>query len=225
MEDEKLTRERRTIIHPAAARVLTDISERRFLDPFIKRESSLSDAAKELGIKLNTMHYRVKRFMALGLVSVVREELRKGKRIKIYRASADEFFVPFKVTPYTSLKILLDQLGALDQFVQNAADTLARQGGTWGVLVAGDKEDGVRVKLSPIDNKGIPTPISLVAWLDKTHPALWESEKILRLDFETAKMLQNELYELLQKYQQKGKTAGQAYFLLLGLTPLKEENL
>ena len=93
-----------------AARILTDTAQLRLLEPFFKRETTLSDAAAELSVRLNTLLYRVNKFVELGLLTVVREEPRRGKAVKVYRASAEDFFVPFDVMASSSLEELLVNL-------------------------------------------------------------------------------------------------------------------
>ncbi|MGL4611077.1 MAG: hypothetical protein ACRCYY_15605 [Trueperaceae bacterium] len=44
-----------------AAKILTDITQARLLEPFFGEEITLSDAANELDIKLTTLLYHVKK--------------------------------------------------------------------------------------------------------------------------------------------------------------------
>ena len=87
------------------------------------QECSASEAAKTLGIKLTAMLYQLERLQALGLLQVTRQQARRGRPVKLYRATADKFFVPFEVTRADSLTTLLAELEADFQryFVQNLA--------------------------------------------------------------------------------------------------------
>lgn len=90
-------------IHTASQAVIFD--ERtlsRFFYPFLGRDRTVSQAAAEVGCKLNAMHYRVGTFLGAGLLKIVREERRAGRPIKSYRAVADAFFVPFQFTAHAT---------------------------------------------------------------------------------------------------------------------------
>ena len=126
------------VTNAEAARLLTDTSQLRLLEPFFKREATLSEVAAETGVKLNTLLYRVNRFVELGLLTVVREEPRRGKPVKVYRASAEDFFVPFEVMASSSLEqLLLGLLGDVEKvFHREAAKTFQETFQTKGVHVA-----------------------------------------------------------------------------------------
>ncbi len=86
------------------ARLISDPRSRAFLVPFLGRKRSVSEAAREVGCPLDAMHYRVRRFAAAGLVKAVEERPRAGRAIKLYRAVADAFYVPFELTPYAEIE-------------------------------------------------------------------------------------------------------------------------
>lgn len=88
---------------PAQAALLSDPATLRYFEPFLAREVSASAAAEEAGVRLDTLLYRVRRFLAAGLLLVAREQPRRGRPIKIYRSSAEAYFVPFGMTPYVDL--------------------------------------------------------------------------------------------------------------------------
>lgn len=84
------------------AAILDDQTLARFFYPFVGKEKTVSQAAAEIGCKLNAMHYRVRTFVEAGLLRVVREEKRAGRPVKVYRAVADAFFVPFRLTSHAT---------------------------------------------------------------------------------------------------------------------------
>jgi hypothetical protein len=86
----------------AQVAILDDRTLARLFYPFLGREKTVSQAAAEVGCKLNAMHYRVKTFLEVGLLRVVREEKRAGRAVKIYRSVADAFFVPFQLTSHAT---------------------------------------------------------------------------------------------------------------------------
>jgi hypothetical protein len=90
------------------ARLLSDPASFKYFEPFVARERSVKAAADELGCNLDTMLYRVKKFLEVGLLEVTRLEQRAGRPIRHYRSVADAFFVPFEVTPYAELEERLE---------------------------------------------------------------------------------------------------------------------
>jgi hypothetical protein len=82
--------------------ILDDRVLARLFYPFLGQEKTVSQAAAEVGCKLNAMHYRVKTFLEAGLLMVVREEKRAGRPVKIYRSVANAFFVPFQLTAHAT---------------------------------------------------------------------------------------------------------------------------
>lgn len=81
-----------------AAAFLLDGDLLVLLKPFIKGACTVGDAAEQLGMKPTDLYYRVKRMLELGLLRVSHEESRRGRPLKYYRSSADEFFIPFCIT-------------------------------------------------------------------------------------------------------------------------------
>jgi hypothetical protein len=48
--------------------------------------------------------YRIRTFLAAGLISIVREEPRRGRAIKVYRSVHDAYFIPLEITPFGTLE-------------------------------------------------------------------------------------------------------------------------
>lgn len=108
---------------PHLARILTDSAARPFFEPFIARTRSVKEAADEVGCPLDTMRYRVRVFLAAGLLRVVGERQRAGRPIKLYRSTHDAYFVPHALTPFATLE---------ERFYQAAEPTLR----AWAASVA-----------------------------------------------------------------------------------------
>ncbi len=89
----------RTVRDAKAAAVLADLERVRALVPFLGRERSVSDVADELGLPVDATYYRVRRLVDLGLLERSRTVPRKGRALKLYRATADRFFVPLDALP------------------------------------------------------------------------------------------------------------------------------
>lgn len=204
-----------------AARALIDPKKRRYLEPFMRKACSASQAAKGLGIKLTAMLYQIERLQALGLLRVTREQVRRGRPIKFYRATASKFFVPFEVTRAESLTTLLAGLEADSQryFVKNLAWAGLELAESWGFNIYCDEEGIVVQDMVP---REAPEGNVLPLLLSNSSPALWASSSFLKLDFETAKALQRDIGKLLRDYQAKQAQGEPRYFVKLGLTPLEK---
>ena len=212
------------IIDPKAADLLTDWRQRRFLEPFVPGPTSTSEAAAVLGVKLNAMHYRVGQLLKLGLLEVGSSTKRKGRVVKLYRAAAEAFFVPFAATPHATIVEMIRRLSALDEFLTHAVATLTAQSESWGVLVSAStsEESGLEVKLTPLDAQGAPAPRPSGALLGSTMPAVWSGETCVTLTFEAAKEFQRELASLTERFGQRQSAGGQPYYVVLGMTPVTE---
>ncbi len=86
-----------TITSHRAARALHDLHQRRFLAPFLARDTTISQAAAELEAPLHAVYRQVERFQQLGLVRVTGSLSRAcgGRPVKLYRSVADAFYIPF----------------------------------------------------------------------------------------------------------------------------------
>ncbi|CAN5839698.1 helix-turn-helix domain-containing protein [soil metagenome] len=209
------------IANAEAARLLTDTTQLRLLEPLFKLEAVLSEVAAELGVKLNTLLYRVNKFVELGLLAVVREEPRRGKAVKVYRATAEEFFVPFDVMGSLSLEqLLLGLLGDVEKvFHREAAKTFQETLQTKGVHVALN-EGHMSVVLGDRERGTAFTE----AFFGPGSPALFIGDGNLELDFATAKALQKDLFELFERYSTQQTPGAQRYAYRLGMTPLTDES-
>jgi len=65
-----------TVTDRAQAELLTDAVAQRYFRPFLARDVTASAVARELRSDLNRVLYRIRTFLAAGLISIVREEPR-----------------------------------------------------------------------------------------------------------------------------------------------------
>ena len=72
---------------------LRDPEQIKYLEPFLGKAVSVTEAAKLCSCKPNTMLSRIKRFEHLGLLRVVQTRKRNGRGIKLYTTTSDSFFV------------------------------------------------------------------------------------------------------------------------------------
>jgi hypothetical protein len=205
-----------------AARVLLDHASRRSLRPFLGREASLTEAARETGLPLSTLAYRVRLYQRLGLLEHTRTEPRKGRPVRYYRAP-ESYFVPFSVTPLattTSLseaaflelhRLLMDSIGA-------AWDEAAGARREIGLHVMRGPDD-VTWNIEPLPDHSAPESFFRDLLLAE-KPAVWNQLTTLRLKREAAKALQREIVELVGRYWSEQDAEGGEYILRLAMAPL-----
>ncbi|CAM3830885.1 helix-turn-helix domain-containing protein [Deinococcus frigens] len=87
---------------PEQARLLSDPAALRHLEPFIGRTLAAGAAAKQTGVSVERMLYRVRQFLKAGLLEQVDEERRAGRPVRLYRAPGG-LRVPFALTPFADL--------------------------------------------------------------------------------------------------------------------------
>ncbi len=123
----------RTVTDARAGRLLSDPDWIRYLEPFLGRASGIAEAARAIGRPLDAVRYRVRRMHEAGLLEVVAERRRAGRPVRLYRAVADGFVVPFEATPFADLEERLTEAIAADgrRFARSAARAL-RAGGFEG---------------------------------------------------------------------------------------------
>ena len=204
-----------SITDAAAADLLMNPYTLRQLAPFLGRECTVTQAARETQEKPNTVLSRVRRFVKLNLVKVVREEQRKGRALKVYRSTADIFFVPFEATTAETLETMLQERDAYWETLLRRGVVRARAEdvGTWGTRVYRDASGRLQVQtaVTPSQNYTLldpDRPAVLSAWRDSVY-----------LDFADAKALQREMFDLLKRYHQKA--GAQRYIVRLGMAPLE----
>ena len=90
------------------ASILFNVAGRRYFEPFLGRENNIASASREVGCSVETMTYRVKKFLASGFLAVTRMETRQGRAIKYYRSVADVFFLPLSIMPYADVEEMLE---------------------------------------------------------------------------------------------------------------------
>lgn len=195
---------------PEAARVLLDPQALRYFEPFLAREGTVGEVAAALGCKPNSLLARVRRFLTCGLLEVVREVPRAGRAIRVYRSTADVYFVPLSGSPFEDHAVWAQERAALVQ--QGLRFGHAQSARLRGHRVYRD-EHGVVTHVLAVSAQENHDP------LVPSEPALFTaSHDAVYLNFEDAKQLQGELDALLRRYAMRG--GGQRYLLWLNLVPL-----
>ena len=198
----------------AAADLVTDPRTLHPFAPFLGRERTVSQAAEEAGENANTTLKRVQRYLELGLLELVRELPRAGRAVKLYRSSADVFFVPYEAQSAESLETALAERDRFwEQLLRENVVRARREAvGAYGTRIYRDPHGRVQVQTAVTPTENFTTldpagPAALSAWRDSVY-----------LDFEDAKQLQRELFELLLRYQRK--RGAQRYIVRVGMAPV-----
>lgn len=213
---------------PQAARVVADLQARRFLEPFIGQERTVKDVAAALEVNMSSVLYRVRQFIRLGLLREVRAEPRKGRPIRHYRSVADGFFVPFAATPLATQEALSPHTFGAFQSVLNES-----VGQAW--LAATGEQQALGIHLfrggdGKLNQDIVPNPDPdepshfFRQLLGPDAPAVWDTWGSLRLAYEDAKALQQEIASLLGRYRDKvmetgGDAYGDTYIVRLAMAP------
>jgi hypothetical protein len=96
------------VTNPNTALFLADMQKARHLFPFLGKECSLGEAAKQLKTSIAKLRYWVTKMEEYGLVKQTRIEKRKGSPIKYYRSVAKEFMFPIELLPVGSDVAMLE---------------------------------------------------------------------------------------------------------------------
>ncbi len=206
---------------PVQARLLTEPVSKKFFGPFIVKEKTVTQAAKEVGCTVNTMLYRVKTFLRAGLLCISRQEKRVGRPIKHYRSVKDAFFIPFDLTPYADLeeRLAIQLQPQWNTMIKGLAHACHKEGRS-GQRLYRDKHGNTATDLAvstPADHSFDDPRGSTVDYYDVQ----------VQLSDDEARALQRTLRELhAQTYRQKREGQekegqGKAYILQVSLVPLE----
>jgi len=124
-----------------AVAFLLDLKTLRYLLPFLGRQHTVSEVAPQVGLSSNSLLYRVHILRTLELLEVARLEPRQGRPVKVYRSTADSFFIPFSATD-----------------AETPADLFVAWEAPWGRLLA---ESMVRAVLGPVVQPDAPWGIQI----------------------------------------------------------------
>ena len=165
-----------------------------------------------MGAPLSTTCRHARRYCALGILEVTREQVRKGRALKFYWTVADRFFVPNRLrpTPNSAWQATFEKAAR-----RGLEHVYGEQLSTWGELIHRSEAGIFSTSLAQSPEQPLPRLESdAPAYLNAAHDAVY-------LDFDDAKLLQHELRALLETYA--AKAGAQRYLVRLGLTPLPED--
>lgn len=208
-----------TVQSEAQARLLARPEARRYLEPFIGRERTAGEAARELGVSVERLLYHLKRLRAAGLLLETGQRKRAGRPQRLYRAVADAFIVPFALTPFADLE---------EQYQRQAAplEGLERRASTRRL-----HEQRLQNRLIYRDTTGeINSETALPEGLSRqqVYPEPGgDFAGVYQLDEASARevgALWDALVERLQAVRQAG-LPGRPYLIRAALVPLRPEDL
>jgi predicted transcriptional regulator len=218
MEAVFSTRRWITVDEPRAAAFLAAPEKAYFLYPFIGRERSVAEVARQLNLAINTVSYRVQMLQRLGLIRESRTEGRRGRPVRYYRAVADAFFVPLKRTALPDLAAMIDAWSQSLQmlYTESMAQVLLDQGGEWGVRIS--REGNGQLLIAPARR-----PEYFYDYFNEDAPAILEGWFDFWLDSADAKAMQQDLMALYFKYY--GRKGTTRHLMRIGLTPIPKDAL
>jgi DNA-binding MarR family transcriptional regulator len=196
MEDSNLKEDAIEVRDPKVAALLVNTKAIVALAPFLHGERTLTQAAAQVGMKLPRLTYWIKKFVEAGLLQQTRLQQRAGSAIAYYRSVSSSFYVSYTVLPEeVADKYRRRTKEELEQRLEQAlGEVYGSWGGAWGL----------RIGLHPTGNAAIHQVAGIHEQLNPTAfdaLSLWDG---LRLDPVNAKKLQQELYNVLERYRQKG---------------------
>ena len=213
MEDENAS-STLVVTDPEMAKVLLEPDHLRYIAPFVGFERTLSEVARETTSTLSTTYRRVVRYCDLGILEVAREQKRKGRALKLYRAVADVFFVPNRLAGGEEHSSERWEAHWEEDFRRGLRHAYAHRLDGWGQRLY--RREGVfTTSLASGPSQDVDT-------LADTMPALYNRfHDSLYLDFEGAKAFQRELDALFNTYaQHRGQ---QRYMVRISLVPVPED--
>ncbi len=202
--------------NPKTIKLLSNTKAILILQVFSLKPKAIKDAAKDLDISISNCQYWVKKFLKFGILTVAYQKKRAGSATKYYWLSAEQIIIDLEpellenyyktlLTIYSELT-LKGLLNPMYEFKYKYSIRVApNEHGYLSYLLMKD-QDGKRVAFTKeLLNPEFPASV-----------ARWGS---LELKFEDAKAMQNELYELVEKYKTKTTSGQKIYFFQTSLVP------
>jgi hypothetical protein len=204
--------ERLEVHDEKATAMLLSLSSAKYLVPFLGRENTVAQAAKQLDLDLKNVFRWTQRLVACGLLVQTKTSTRAGRAVRHYQAVASEFVIPVSALP---LAILVDTDNGLHQRLQDALMRAWLRNSRqlpWGARVF---LDGERMAIDLSDG------ISLRERITDANAATtrWFP---LQLTAQDAQTLSEELFDLEERYKAREVVGEKTYLVHLALAPLED---
>lgn len=194
-----------------AARLLTDPHTRRILAAFQGKGRVIADAARALNLPLETVRYRARRAVQVGVLIVAGRRTRRGRTQTVYRLPLPVFVPGLQVPGGPDTLLHPDEDAFLAQVRRVRAEMLS--GGGWGLRITAGTPDLVAELARPDQREA-----TMDALRELQAPAVVDVSSTLTLSAEDAKALQAELLDVYARYAARQRP-GAAHLLGLTLYP------
>lgn len=227
MKQDNSGREARVEIREAEqARLLSNPESLRFFEPFVARDCTVSQAAKEVKCKVDTMLYRVNLFLKAGLLIVAKRQARRGRSVKVYRSSADAYYIPFELTPFEDVAAFFRKSRRANDDIliprfAKAIRQLEREG---RIIYRDDKSEVWSSSAGSLDDTftGLEDTQRLEQRLREKQQVAENSSDILWLTESEAKDFVVDFYKIWGKHKRTDKTKRKPYFLEFAFVSMDE---
>jgi hypothetical protein len=218
----------KTLENAEAIALIHNDKYRRLLRHFMQQPSSIAAAAAATGQSVQRTYNHVQRLLELDLVVIEHTEARRGKPIKYYRATADDYFMPFARTQALDYGDMIEQeLRPLQGQMLRAFERhlAGRNPDEWGTRLFRDPSGFIHLSFTPKDNwQHFDYLLDLLL---PAAPALVNFWGKMQLTNTQAKSLQLELMQLWSKYYFAAHSATEpsqleTFAVGLSLVPLED---
>jgi hypothetical protein len=208
------------------ARLLSSPESLRFFEPFVARDCTVSQAAKEVKCNVDTMLYRVNLFLKAELLRVIKTQSRRGRSVKVYRSSADAYYIPFEITPFEDVEAFFRKSRkANDDILIPRFARAVRQVGREGRMIYRDDKGEVWTSSAGGLNDvfvGLGDTQKLEQRLREKQQMAENSSDILYLTEEEARDFVVELYKVWGKYKRDDKSKRKPHFFEFAFVQMDE---
>jgi hypothetical protein len=208
------------------ARLLSSPESLRFFEPFIARDCTISQAAKEVKCKVDTMLYRVNIFLKTGLLKVIETQARRGRSIKVYRSSEDAYYIPFEITPYEDVEAFFrkNRKANDDLLIPRFAKAIRQMGREGRIIYRDEKGEVWSSSAGSLNDTftGLEDTQKLEQRLRQRQQMAENSNDVLYLTQAEAKDFVVEFYKVWSKYKRSNKDKRKPYFLEFAFVPVDE---
>ncbi|GHG03452.1 hypothetical protein GCM10017783_14820 [Deinococcus piscis] len=204
-----------TVQTPEQARLLSDSAAVQMLQPFLGRTLGAAEAAREAGVSVERLSYRIRQFVAAGLLKDVGEQPRRGRPVRLYQA-AGGIFLPFQHTPFEDLEAQIAvQLEPIQRAKVQALARLLTEMHSDGRVLYRDEVSG------KVHSEAASSLTPHAAWRGKggnRTGKLWLS----RAQLAELQALYDSLSEWVTALETGPRAGAKPYLLELTLVPLEE---
>lgn len=207
--------ESRTVADKNTIDFLTDPNSHRYLECFMDDESTMARAAECLGEPLQRVFRKVRQMLELGLIEQTRLETRVGRSIRHYRASCNQFFIPFSDKSFEEV-LLENNLNFERRFVAVVAAQwlgYAANNQGWGTLYFRGPH-GRLVTRAPVHAQP-QTPVP-------EPPNVFSNFMEWQLNADDATALLADLTTLVERYSAKNGSGSQPFLVRVAMSPASD---